>query len=88
MLRGTAAETVVVHAPLALDNDLAASGFRLMGQVGLASVWERTDSETEGQADEAQDDPSIEMPPPLPDDALDEGFEKSELKAMDDPPAL
>jgi len=94
MLRGTAAETVVVHPSgsgggvPALDEDLAASGFRLMGQVGLATVWERTATSATAKPDEATEDPSIEMPPPLPDDAADEGFEKSELKAMDEPPPL
>ena len=93
LLRGSAAETVVLHASRgggafsALDQDLAASGFRLMGQVGVATVWERT-AAPDHEAGKASEDPTIEMPPPLPPDALDEGFEKSELKAMDDPPKL
>lgn len=92
-LSKTAAQTVVVHGYRLgpggrsswLEDDLAASGFALMGQVGTSYVWERSKiaAPTDAASDVASD-----MPPPLPDDATEEGFEKSELKAMDAPAEL
>lgn len=64
-----------------MEADLSATGHALMGQVGDAFVWERSRRTFTPSAAAPAD-----MPPPLPDDALEPGFEKSELKAMDAPP--
>ena len=81
--------TVVVHSDRLtpggkqswMEADLSASGYELMGQVGDAMVWERPRKTSSPPATAPAD-----MPPPLPDDAAEHGFEKSELKAMDAPP--